>query len=235
MRLITSTFALALLTVLAAKSDLVSVGSSNTHTRCVVGGITCTTVEINAHPAWVPPLAGTSWISVAQTGWPLSVYAPNGFVVEFTHTVRLAGGSTVMVTWAADDSSALWVNDTLVVPEASQAGNTYSTCSDFEVTCRYHTLTDVSAYVVDGDNVFKWWVYQRAGYAFGLNYDISASQGVPEPSYRVCSLAVLLWMVGWSYMRHLGGWGSLMTMEKTTVAIVWATASIALMAGLAGA
>ena len=109
--------------------------TSTPATTCHINGAPCATVAITPHPSWAQPLEGSQWISIAQTGWPLLTWLPNGTVVNFSEVFSLASmPSSAMVTFAADDSAALWLNGNMVLAEASTAGNIYSTCSEFAPT-----------------------------------------------------------------------------------------------------
>ncbi|TXH41271.1 MAG: hypothetical protein E6Q97_37880 [Desulfurellales bacterium] len=132
-----------------------------------------TVQTITPHPSWAAPIGGSSWISIAQTGWPLLTWLPSGTVVSFSEVFTLASmPSSATVSWAADDSASLWLNGSLVVAEAPMVGNGYSTCSDFAPTCRQHTSVDVLPWLLAGDNVIRFDVAQRGGWSFGLNYAV---------------------------------------------------------------
>jgi len=136
---------------------------------------------VTPHPSWAQPLEGTSWISIAQTGWPLSTWLPNGTVVSFFEMFSLDSlPSSAMVTFAADDSASLWVNGELVVAEAPTAGNAYTVCSDTGVTCTAHTTVDVLPWLIGGGNEMRFDVAQRGGWSYGLNYSV-ALQWLDEP------------------------------------------------------
>lgn len=163
--------------------------TSTTATTCHINGAPCTTVAITPHPSWAAPLEGTSWISIAQTGWPLHTFIGNGTIVSFSEVFSLASiPSAAMVTFAADDSAALWLNGALVVPEAATAGNAYTVCSDLAPTCTVHTSVDVLPWLVAGENVLRFDVAQRGGWSYGLNYAVALTwlddpplSSVPEP------------------------------------------------------
>lgn len=147
--------------------------TSTPATTCHINGAPCTTVAITPHPSWAPAIGGTSWISIAQTGWPLATYISNGTVVSFSEVFSLASmPSSAMVTWAADDSAALWLNGRMVAPEAPTAGNAYTVCSDIAPTCTAHSVTDILPWLTLGDNALRFDVGQRGGYSFGLNYAV---------------------------------------------------------------
>ena len=154
---------------------------------------------ITPHPSWAQPLEGTSWISIAQTGWPLLTWLTNGTVVSFSEMLPLASmPSSATVTYAADDSASLYVNGAPVVAEASTAGNAYIVCSDTAPTCTGHTVADILPWLIVGDNEIRFDVAQRGGWSFGLNYAVGLAWldepplPTPEPNYAVDLLAIAL-------------------------------------------
>ena len=172
--------------------------TSTPATTCYINGASCATVAITPHPSWAPAIGGTEWISIAQTGWPLLTWLPNGTVVSFSEVFSLASmPSVATVTFAADDSASLWLNGSLVVAEASMDGNGYSTCSDFAPTCRQYTTVDVLPWLLAGSNVIRFDVAQRGGWSYGLNYSVGLMWldeplATPEPNYAVGLLAIAL-------------------------------------------
>lgn len=165
-------------------------------------------VVIHQHPAWAAPLPGSQWISIAQTGYPLATWLPNGTVVEFYDAFELSSlPASAAVAWAADDSASLWVNGSLVVEEASTVGNAYTVCSDVAPTCTGHTVTDILPWLIVGENDIRFDVAQRGGWSFGLNYSVQMlfldePLSTPEPGTFVVGLVVglllfvrvLLWL-----------------------------------------
>lgn len=128
---------------------------------------------ITPHPSWAQPLEGTQWISIAQTGWPLATWLPNGTVVSFSEAFSLASmPSSATVTYAADDSASLYVNGVLVLAEASTAGNGYTVCSDVAPTCTSHTQVNILPWLHLDSNEIRFDVAQRGGWSYGLNYAV---------------------------------------------------------------
>jgi hypothetical protein len=146
------------------------------------------TVAISQHPGWANPYSGTSWVSYGTTGDPSApgYFVPsNGTVVNFYDSFYLP--STTDVTgWMrvmADDSASIYVNGTLLMAEAPQAGNTYATCSDTPVGCLNSTavVLDITPLLQQGNNSLLFNVAQRKGSSLGLNYFGEVNQ-VPEPA-----------------------------------------------------
>ncbi len=152
-------------------------------------------LAILPHDNWAAALPGSSWVSYAPTGKPFTAgftFTPNNYVLSFFETLLLPEAPmAATVTYRADDSAALYINNVLVQPEAPQAGNTYTICSDFAVGCLMQTeLTlDIAPYLTAGTNTLRFDVAQRAGWSFGLNYSGSVQyierdevEETPEPA-----------------------------------------------------
>jgi len=148
---------------------------------------------IAQHPGWAAPLPGSSWVSYGDTGDPAgpTYFMPaNGTIVSFFQLLSIPGApSAGSVTFRADDSSALYVNGTLVVPEATGVNNNYTVCSDYPVGCLVQTevTANITPYLIGGQtNVLRFDVAQRNSISFGLNYSGSASWNetteTPEPA-----------------------------------------------------
>ncbi len=169
---------------------------------------------ITPHPSWAPAIGGTEWISIAQTGWPLLTWLPNGTVVSFSEIFSLASmPSSAMVTWAADDSASVWLNGSLVAAEAPTAGNGYSTCSDFAPTCTAHTSVDVLPWLTVGENEIRFDVAQRGGYSYGLNYSVGLlwldepPLPTPEPGTWIQIVTGMIGFgIGWFTYSPLRKW-----------------------------
>jgi hypothetical protein len=147
------------------------------------------TLAIAKHPGWVNPLAGSEWVSYGTTGDPNApgYFMPaNSTIVSFFDMVILDYLPTIAsITVRADDSTSLYINGSLVFSEATQAGNTYTTCSDFPVGCLETTevTADITSFLNAGANTFRFDVAQRASISFGLNY--RGTIETPEPNNDV--------------------------------------------------
>ncbi len=85
-------------------------------------------------PGLGQPYDSTSWVSYANTSSRArpATATPNGQVVSFYDSTFLPSATDV-TGWLrvmADDSASIYLNNTLLLPEASQIGNAYATCSD---------------------------------------------------------------------------------------------------------
>ena len=195
-----------------ASADLITLASlgtaadaGETNNALTSGGVT---VVIPQHPAWAAALAGSSWVSYAnpngvaggQTGDPGGlnyVVVPNNTLVTFTDTFTLTGGAPISgsLTVRADDSTSVLLNGNILATEASMAGNTYATCSNFPIGCltttqRTFTFAELQPFLLSGLNTFSFGVAQRQLVSFGLNYAGSITTqptgpnplAVPEPA-----------------------------------------------------
>jgi PEP-CTERM motif len=170
--------------LMTAKADTTtSLGSSAATTN----NSGSATQVIVGNAAWAAPLAGSSWISFADTGAtddPGFVVVPNGTAVTFSDTFNLSGSVTsAWLDVLADDTTSVWINGTEIA--AANLGGSYPTCSSLPIGCLTGTegifnTAQLAPYLVDGTNTISFIVYQEAGSSYGLDY----SGGVvttPEP------------------------------------------------------
>jgi hypothetical protein len=149
------------------------------------------TVAIPQHPGWANPYNSTSWVSYTNTGDPSApgyTVVPNGTVVNFYDSFFLPSATDV-TGWLrvmADDSASVYLNGTLLMPEASQIGNPYATCSNTPIGCLDSTavVLDITPLLQQGNNNLLFAVGQRAGSSLGLNYFGEVNQ-VPEPASMI--------------------------------------------------
>jgi hypothetical protein len=144
------------------------------------------TQVISANPAWAGPLAGSSWISSANTGNPSTpgfIVLPNNTEVTFTQVFYLSGNITGgSLDVLADDTASVWLNGVEIA--SGNLGGSYPTCSSLPIGCLTSTMgvftfAQLQPYLVDGKNTLSFNVYQEAGSSFGLDY--SGSIATPEP------------------------------------------------------
>ena len=166
---------------LTAKADSTPLGSSASNTSNNSGSAT---QNISLNPAWASALAGSNWISYADTGNPSDpgfVVVPNGTSVTFTQTFDLTGTITsATLSVLADDTTSVIVNGTTIF--AANLGGSYPTCSSVEIGCLVTTegTFNIAPYLVDGMNTISFDVYQEAGSSYGLDYD-GVITTTPEP------------------------------------------------------
>jgi hypothetical protein len=159
-------------------------------------------INIPKNPAWAGPLPGSSWVSYVQSGDPSApgyVSPANGTVVGFSDTFTINGiPSDGILNVLADDSTSVSLNGVLLVPEASQSGNTYATCSDTTIGCLTITEGNVNltGALQSGVNTLSFEVAQRNGVSFGLDYAGTINfVASPEPS-TIALLALPLIAIG---------------------------------------
>lgn len=162
----------------------------------------CQVQVITPHPAW---LQDGQWISYTDSGANAGMTTvPNGRVVSFFETLHLAGPVvSAFVKFAADDSASLYVNGSLLVPEAPAWHNHYSTCSDVKPTCWKWTEVDLGPWLIVGTNVIQFDVAQRAGWGFGLSFlggVVTDDQAdAPEPNgFALISIGCFMLIVAYA-------------------------------------
>jgi hypothetical protein len=187
-----------------AKADSVSVFSSAATTT---NSTASPTQNIDTHPLWTGPLAGSSWVSYAPTGNPSDanfVTVPDGTAVTFTATFTLTGTVTsAILNVLADDTANVVVNGTEIFP-ANLAGP-YPVCSAIGIGCLASTqgtftTSQLAPYLKNGVNNIKFTVYQAGGSSFGLDYagviTTSTTSTVPEPGTMLLLSTGLLTIAG---------------------------------------
>jgi PEP-CTERM motif len=169
--------------MLNASADSQSVASS-TATSNNSGSAT---QVISPNPAWAAPLAGSSWISFANTGDPSVpgfIVVPNGTAVTFAQTFNLVGTITgANLDVLADDTTSVWLNG--VELASGNLGGSYPTCSSLPIGCLTSTMgvfdfAQLQPYLTDGANTLSFVVYQEAGSSYGLDY-AGTVVTTPEP------------------------------------------------------
>lgn len=166
-----------------AKADSQSLVSSTATTN----NSSSATQVISPNPAWAAPLAGSSWISNANTGNPSApgfIVVPNGTAVTFTQTFNLVGTITgASLDVLADDTASVWLNGTQLA--MANLGGSYPTCSSLAIGCLAGTMgvfdfAELQPYLQDGTNTLSFVVYQEAGSSYGLDY-AGTVVTTPEP------------------------------------------------------
>src|SRR5580658_9075411 len=168
--------------MLNASADSQSVASSTATTN----NSGSATQVISPNPAWAAPLAGSRWISFANTGDPSVpgfIVVPNGTAVTFTQTFNLSGTITgANLNVLADDTASVWLNG--VELASGNLGGSYPTCSSLPIGCLTSTMgsfdfAQLQPYLQDGTNTLSFVVYQEAGSSYGLDY--AGTVTTPEP------------------------------------------------------
>lgn len=159
------------------------------------------TIELTPpHPSWYQFPEGTSkWISfinnftptTGNEGLPGDI-VQNDDYVWFFHEFTL--GDTPLAAELkvlADDTVSVWVNGSQLKVAGdvyNPAGPSYPSCSENPVGCLIATqgIFDIGSYLLSGNNVFAFQVFQRRGTGYGLNYIANIREplggDVPEPA-----------------------------------------------------
>ncbi len=167
---------------MTARADSMQIASST----ATANNSGSATQVISPNPAWAAPLAGSSWISFANTGDPSVpgfVVVPNGTEVTFTQIFDLTGNITgASLDVLADDTASVWLNG--VELASGNLGGSYPTCSSLPIGCLTSTMgvftfAQLQPYLKDGENTLSFDVYQEAGSSYGLDY--AGTISTPEP------------------------------------------------------
>jgi PEP-CTERM motif len=170
--------------LMTAQADTATSLASSTATTNNSGSAT---QDIVGNAAWAGPLAGSSWISFADTGAtndPGFVVVPNGTAVTFSQTFNLSGSVTsAWLDVLADDTTSVWINGTEIA--SANLGGSYPTCSSLPIGCLTGTegifnTAQLAPFLVDGTNTISFIVYQEAGSSYGLDYS-GGVVATPEP------------------------------------------------------
>ena len=152
------------------------------------------TQNIDPNPEWAAAISGSSWVSNTQSGSPTDpgyVSPVNGTDVVFFDTFTINGTPTSgSVQVMADDTAAVFLNGTNLMPLASTVNNTYHVCSDFTVGCSAATMATItfpSSMLHSGANTLSFSVVQFAQVSFGLDYSgtvnyTPSATATPEPA-----------------------------------------------------
>src|SRR5215469_2169085 len=193
--------------LMVAKADSVFVFSSAGTTT---NDTASPTQNIDTHPSWAGPLAGSSWVSYAPTGNPSDpgfVEVPNGTAVIFTATFTLTEAVTsALLNVLADDTTNVVVNGTQILP--ANLSGPYPLCSTTAIGCLpstegTFTTSQLAPYLKDGVNNIQFTVYQEGGASYGLDYAGVITTSVPEAGTMLLLGTGLLGVLAFAAQRKL--------------------------------
>ncbi len=189
-----SLLAIALGSALTIQAGTINLDSSasNTTNNSVALGIADAGATENIVPntSWYGPLAGSSWVSYADTGItsdPNFYTVPNGTAVTFSQTFNLSGNVTsAVLNVLADDTTSVVLNGNTVFNAA--LGGSYPLCSSQTIGCLQSTegnfsLANFGSFLKQGSNTLSFTTYQENGSSYGLDYVGSiTTSAAPEPA-----------------------------------------------------
>ena len=203
----------ALAFVGAANADTITLDSLGTSADTGQTNSDGATIAVAPNSEWAAALPGSSWVSFASTGStsaPGFIVVPNGTSVTFSDVFNVSGTPTGgSISLMADDSAAVYLNGTLLMPAASTTGNTYTICSNFGIGCLAATTINLPAADLNaGSNTLSFVVTQENGSSFGLDYSGTVTDpsttSVPEPGIAVLMMIGLVSVGGASLLRKTG-------------------------------
>jgi PEP-CTERM motif len=136
----------------------------------------------NVTPTWTVAMAGSQWVSYAQTGPnPTTITAPNGnYWFDETFTTLANETYTGSLNVMADDTVVVFLNghqeNTPTNPGA------FSHCSNGVPTCGVPTLVTLNSadFIIGGTNTLEFQLIQGGLQQLGLDY-LGSVVGVPTP------------------------------------------------------
>ncbi|WP_180540076.1 PEP-CTERM sorting domain-containing protein [Nevskia soli] len=147
------------------------------------------TENILPNSSWYGPLAGSSWISYADTGStsdPNFYTVPNGTAVTFSQSFNVSGTVTnAVLNVLADDTTSVVLNGITIY--SAVLGGSYPLCSSQAIGCLESTegnfsLASFGSDLKQGTNTLSFTTYQENGYSYGLDYVGSVATATPEPA-----------------------------------------------------
>jgi hypothetical protein len=143
-------------------------------------------VDLNPEvPTWNAALANSSWVGINEYAGPQSTQNPEYGYYEFQTTFSAASSTdTGMLTVAADDTTEVFLNGTMIIPFGALGTDQH--CADNQPTCSSSDTVNITA--VAGTNTLTFVVeqagsgpYLGSGDPSGLDFDGSLTTPAPTP------------------------------------------------------
>lgn len=134
---------------------------------------------------WLPPVANTTYVSNNAGDGPggsPSVVQPNGYYTYDTTFTALGGSYNGLISLLADDTVAVYLNNTLLVPAGLIGGD--GKCADNVPNCAMLDSVGFSANLLAGTNKLTFVVEQTGLNSEGFDFGATISN-TPEPSSLV--------------------------------------------------
>ena len=164
-------------------------GFSATLTTPVVG--VGSTFILNPDSVWAAPVSNSTWVGFASTAGPVGTVNPAlGYYTFTTNFTATAGTYAGFLNIMADDSAAIFLNGSVLVPFASLGGDGH--CADTGISCNgVDTIALSGLSLLGGTNANSLTFIVRqggnigsfdpSGLDFNATLSSSSSAAVPEP------------------------------------------------------
>lgn len=178
------------LSMQAGVINLDSSATTTTNNSVALGVVNAgATQNIVPNTAWYGPLAGSSWVSFANTGTTSATgfyTVPNGEAVTFSQNFNVSGTVTAaFLNVLADDTTSVVLNGNTIY--SAVLGGSYPTCSSAAIGCLQDTegsfsLASFGSFLKQGTNTLSFTTYQENSSSYGLDYVGSVTTAAPEPA-----------------------------------------------------
>jgi hypothetical protein len=145
------------------------------------------TFNIAPGTIWTAPVGGSSWVSFDPNSGPTGGESAGTFDANGTYsyvsTFTMAAGDTSFsgsLTIMADDTTNVWLNGHEILMDGVVGGDQH--CSDQTPNCITPLTIALSDFITSGVNTLEFNVDQSGSNFQGLDYALTVTSNVPEPS-----------------------------------------------------